>query len=253
VYGNPLRYIDPSGHDPRCGPDGIYCGVDPTQATTGSLLGPQWNNNSGSGSTGGGGNSNSGSSDIPSCGYHHCGETFDIVEAYELGWQNFGQAWDIYWNPNATREQKFVAGAYMGVWSGAHAGLVLGSTVLLWKALVPGSMSCAMSPACGEKVAGEAGKSITVLGRWPLNKQVAEAIGGKYLNIPTATWERLNESGRWALNQKWLDKAIARGDTFILASKWADAGTSYYFKELQYLFSKGYTISVYQNYLIPPP
>jgi len=48
VYGNPLRYIDPSGHDPRCGPDGIYCGVDPTQATTGSLLGPQWNNNGGS-------------------------------------------------------------------------------------------------------------------------------------------------------------------------------------------------------------
>jgi hypothetical protein len=30
VYGNPLRYIDPSGHDPKCGPDGIYCDNDPT-------------------------------------------------------------------------------------------------------------------------------------------------------------------------------------------------------------------------------
>ena len=61
MYGNPLRYVDPSGHDPHCGPDGIHCGVDPTQATTGWLLGPQWNNNSGSASSGGGGNSNSGS------------------------------------------------------------------------------------------------------------------------------------------------------------------------------------------------
>lgn len=57
VYVNPLRYVDPSGHNPRCGPDGIHCGVDPTQATTGSLLGPQWNNNSGSASSSGGGNS----------------------------------------------------------------------------------------------------------------------------------------------------------------------------------------------------
>ena len=60
MYGNPLRYIDPSGHDPHCGPDGIHCGVDPTQATTGFLLGPQWNNNSGSASSGGGDNGFSG-------------------------------------------------------------------------------------------------------------------------------------------------------------------------------------------------
>jgi hypothetical protein len=116
------------------------------------LLGPQWNNNTRLTSSGGGGNSNSGSSDIPSCGYHHCGETFDIVEAYELGWQNFGQAWDIYWNPNATREQKFVAGAYMGVWSGAHAGLIIGGTALLWEALVPGAISCIGNPACQAKL-----------------------------------------------------------------------------------------------------
>jgi hypothetical protein len=114
VYGNPLRYIDPSGHDPRCGPDGIYCGVDPTQATTGSLLGPQWNNNSGSGRpSGGGGNGSSGSSgsitDVPSTAPHsywainpvcadyfwiHCTDT-EVAE-YLLRFQYPGQ---FFWQP----------------------------------------------------------------------------------------------------------------------------------------------------------
>ena len=25
VFNNPLKYTDPSGHNPRCGPDGVYC------------------------------------------------------------------------------------------------------------------------------------------------------------------------------------------------------------------------------------
>ena len=25
VFNNPLRYTDPSGHNPKCGPDGVYC------------------------------------------------------------------------------------------------------------------------------------------------------------------------------------------------------------------------------------
>jgi hypothetical protein len=150
VYGNPLRYIDPSGHDPRCGPDGIYCGVDPTQATTGSLLGPQWNNNSGSGRpSGGGGNEKV---DIPRCGYHHCGETFDIVEAYEVGWQNFGQAWSIYSNPNATYGQRFVAGAYMGAWGGAHVCLILCTAAATVEYLIPGALTCMVALKCPEAV-----------------------------------------------------------------------------------------------------
>lgn len=30
VLGNPLKYIDPSGHDPECGPDGVFCDNDPS-------------------------------------------------------------------------------------------------------------------------------------------------------------------------------------------------------------------------------
>ncbi len=28
TFGNPLRYVDPSGHNPECGPDGVYCDHD---------------------------------------------------------------------------------------------------------------------------------------------------------------------------------------------------------------------------------
>jgi len=50
VRYNPLKYTDPSGHDPACGPDGIWCGYDGSGYAGGT------------GSKGGGGNSNSGSS-----------------------------------------------------------------------------------------------------------------------------------------------------------------------------------------------
>lgn len=33
VYGNPLKFVDPSGHDPRCGPDGIFCGYEESYRT----------------------------------------------------------------------------------------------------------------------------------------------------------------------------------------------------------------------------
>jgi hypothetical protein len=151
VYGNPLRYIDPTGHGTECG-FGESCVVDPY---TSPILSTKTVNNTG--------NAKAGSSEedegiieevaeVPSCGYHHCGETFDVFEAYELGWQNFGQAWDIYWNPNATYGQRFAAGAYMGAWGGAHLCLVLCTAVALAEFLVPGAISCSINIKCPERV-----------------------------------------------------------------------------------------------------
>jgi hypothetical protein len=101
VYGNPLRYIDPSGHDPRCGPDGIFCGngdwVNPQYPSRGYLLGPLWNNNSGSASSGGGGNSNSGSSggeivsllpEGPACTVNYCGQPNNLPDPSHGGYSN---------------------------------------------------------------------------------------------------------------------------------------------------------------------
>jgi len=63
VRYNPLKYTDPSGHDPKCGPDGIWCGTDGSGYAGGTgSKGGGGGDNSGSISSGGGGNGNSGSS-----------------------------------------------------------------------------------------------------------------------------------------------------------------------------------------------
>ena len=102
---------------------------------------------------------------------------------------------------------------------------------------------------------------MTVLGRNPAYLQMAQDIGGasdaeyyvNTLNIPVDQFQALSVNDQWALNQKFLDEAIARGDTFVLASPWSAAvPKSFYLEELKYLFSKGYSISLTQFYLIPP-
>ena len=233
VYANnnPVRYNDPTGHNTECGL-GESCygsGPNPNDPPSG----------------GGGGGVGGGSGDkIKNNNHHNCLE--DLGDCYMQGWDNFGSAWSIYWNPNATIDQRIVSGLYMGVWITVHVVFVAGVAMLAYGLIVPTGGACAMNPACEEK-------GLAVLGRWPANKEVAKLVGGKYLNIPMETWDKLDEAGRWALNQQWLDDAISRGDTFIMASKWADVGTSYFHQEMQYLFSQGYTLSLYQNYLIPPP
>jgi RHS repeat-associated protein len=123
-------------------------------------------------------------------------------------------------------------------------------------------IGAASTAACGdgdclnEVVAVEESvqKGITVLGRYRNYLDVADDVGGNALNVPEEVWDSLNTlEKQWAFNQKFLDDAIARGDYFYLANRWADAKVGTFFRmELDYLFSKGYTLSLYQNYLIPP-
>jgi RHS repeat-associated protein len=165
VYNNPVRFNDPTGHmctDPEDlwspGCDGANTvGEKPHGGGLGNLGSGNSNSSSGgsSNSSGGGGNSGSpgGTSNNSGCGHHHCPDsTIDLLDAYQLGWQNFGQAWGIYSNPNATIGQRSLAGAYMGAWGGMHLALVAGGTVLLWEALAPGAMSCIGNPACQAKL-----------------------------------------------------------------------------------------------------
>jgi len=94
----------------------------------------------------------------------------------------------------------------------------------------------------------------TVIGRYPKNMDLAEKVGGNYLNIPMDEWKAMSGPEKWAKNQKWLDEAIARGDEIIAATPKSsiEAGT-YYDKEINYLTKeKGYTWNNEGTELIAP-
>ena len=59
--------------------------------------------------------------------YHPCDVETNL---YEIGWENFGQAWKIINNPNATYRQQWWAARYMEVWGGAHIAFVAGTIIV---------------------------------------------------------------------------------------------------------------------------
>ena len=88
------------------------------------------------------------------------------------------------------------------------------------------------------------GAGITVLGHYPLYEKLAKGLEANYLNIPTKVWDKMTDAERWAVNQKFLDEAIERGDEIILATpaNMVKPG-SFFERELNYLFSKGFNLS----------
>lgn len=96
---------------------------------------------------------------------------------------------------------------------------------------------------------GSAGQ--TVLGSFPTYLTTAEKMKAKALDIPSEVWAKMSEAERWAINQRFLDKAIYRGDQFFLATDPLLADPkSWYFKELQYLFAHGYVLNDAGNKVI---
>src|SRR5690606_20647814 len=91
--------------------------------------------------------------------------------------------------------------------------------------------------------AGLASKGVSVLGHHPEYIDLANEINARRFNIPTEVWKEMSDPERWVANQKFLDRMIARGDKIQLATpiEKVKPGT-YYEKELNYLFSKGYKI-----------
>jgi RHS repeat-associated protein len=234
THNNPINFNDPTGHR-ACDDDyGRGCNV----------VNPPGN---GGGSGGGNNYGDDGSNEIDSPSQN------TIVDDYIRGWQLVGTAWSIFNNPDAGWEAWGISGGYMLGWVGAHVALGVGVGGLVCVAIGPGCVAAVEGVlGVGGGVTAEIQKGTIVLGRYPEYLKVGKDIGAKTFNIPQGQWETLNQTERWALNRAFLDQAIARGDTFYLASKWANAkiGTAYRM-ELDYLFSKGYTISIYQNYLIP--
>ena len=102
--------------------------------------------------------------------------------------------------------------------------------------VVDGVASAASSAA---KLLQVARNGITVIGHYPGYVQLGEEIGGNVFQVSTQVWKSLNTAQRWAANKEFLNQAIARGDTFILATE-IKAGMSYFRAETQYLLKNGY-------------
>jgi RHS repeat-associated protein len=88
------------------------------------------------------------------------------------------------------------------------------------------------------------GADIRVLGHYPEYINLSKEMGAKAFNIPTSVWNKMSPAEQWAANQKFLDRAIAKGAEFVLATPLsAIRKGTFYEKEIQYLMSKGYKLS----------
>jgi hypothetical protein len=90
--------------------------------------------------------------------------------------------------------------------------------------------------------------------KFPEYRRLADEIGAKRFNIPAGQWNKMSSAEQWAANQKFLDRAIARGDEIILSNpvkKVSDVSGSLR-KELDYLSEKGFKLNKDGTRMIRP-
>ncbi len=94
----------------------------------------------------------------------------------------------------------------------------------------------------GEATAAKGGTS--VLGHYPEYVKLAESLGARRFQIPTSVWNKMSAAEQWTANTKFLDRMILRGDNIRLATPLNQVKPGSFFqKELNYLFGKGYKVS----------
>jgi RHS repeat-associated protein len=100
---------------------------------------------------------------------------------------------------------------------------------------------------------GNSVKSSPVLGHYPEYTNLAARTGGRVFQVPTRIWDSMTENQQWSANQRFLDRAIQRGQSFRLATSIENVRPGSFFeRELQYLQSWGYTLSSDGSMLLPP-
>lgn len=93
----------------------------------------------------------------------------------------------------------------------------------------------------------------TVLGQHPGYVQLSEKLGARRFDVPQNVWARMSDAERWAANQRFLDRTIARGDDIVLATPLdrVRAG-SFFEREIRYLISQGYRPNAAGTRLLGP-
>lgn len=87
-------------------------------------------------------------------------------------------------------------------------------------------------------------KKPAVIGHHPDYLELAAELEAKVFSIPEKEWDSLTDIEKWAKNQLFLDKALAEGRTFLLATPLERMRSGSYFeREVQYLLSRGCNLS----------
>jgi len=88
----------------------------------------------------------------------------------------------------------------------------------------------------------------------PNYADVAKENGFRNFSVPTEIWKSWTSDEQLEANMKFLDRAIAKGDKIVLSHNPSNPGidTGFFKKELNYLKSKGYTVSADGKSMIPP-
>ena len=94
----------------------------------------------------------------------------------------------------------------------------------------------------------------TVIGKFPDYVKLSDERNARRFEVPLDAWNKMTEAEQWAANQKFLDRAMARGDDIILATPITarTPPTGIYAREIEYMLSKGYKVSPDGKRLIKP-
>ncbi len=77
-------------------------------------------------------------------------------------------------------------------------------------------------------------------------------LGDKTFSAPLEFWDKMIKGEQWAANQKFFDRAIAKGSEFILATPLDKIRPGSFFeKEINYLLKHGYKFTTDLTKLIP--
>jgi hypothetical protein len=100
------------------------------------------------------------------------------------------------------------------------------------------------------------GKEVAVLGR-SLKKDsegigkiigyevLGRSEGATFMSVPDEIWKHLDESGKWDLNKKFLDRIVKQSKEIVFSHdpRLYINSDSFFGKEIRYLLSKGFKIS----------
>src|SRR5262249_31224313 len=97
-----------------------------------------------------------------------------------------------------------------------------------------------------------AATATAVIGHYPAYIELADKLGARAFTVPPEIWAKMTFAEQWAANQKFLDRAIAAGATFVLATAKNDIRSgSWLAREVEYLLQHGYEWNADATRLIP--